>query len=92
MNNMRLLFVVTLVVRLYVKKPTPSVKTLRSPLSAEFWRHCVLSGGSQRRALPRNDNINVNKDFISSNGDRTHNQSRLQAHLAPRLASFITIK
>ena len=31
----------------------PSAKTLRSPLSAKFWRHCVLSGGTQRRALPR---------------------------------------
>ena len=28
----------------------PSVETLRSPLSAEFWRHCVLSGRTQRRA------------------------------------------
>ena len=28
----------------------PSVKTLRSQLSAEFWRHCVLSGRTQRRA------------------------------------------
>ena len=28
----------------------PSVKTLRSPLSAEFWRHCVLGGRTQRRA------------------------------------------
>ena len=28
----------------------PSVKTLRSPLSAEFWRHCVLNGRTQRRA------------------------------------------
>ena len=28
----------------------PSVKTLRSPLSAEFWRHCVLSGRTQHRA------------------------------------------
>ena len=27
-----------------------SVKTLRSPLSAEFWRHCALSGRTQRRA------------------------------------------
>ena len=27
----------------------PSVKTLRSPLYAEFWRHCVLSRGIQRR-------------------------------------------
>ena len=31
----------------------PSVKTLRSPLSTKFWRHCVLSGRTQRRALPR---------------------------------------
>ena len=27
-----------------------SGKTLRSPLSAEFWRHCVLTGRTQRRA------------------------------------------
>ena len=32
----------------------PSVKTLRSPLSAEFGRHYVLSGRTQRRACPRN--------------------------------------
>ena len=31
----------------------PSVKTLRSPLSAEFWRHCVLNGRTQRRAQLR---------------------------------------
>ena len=31
----------------------PNVKTLRFSLSAKFWKHCVLSGGSQRRALPR---------------------------------------
>ena len=30
----------------------PSVKILRSPLSTGFWRHCVLSGRTQRRALP----------------------------------------
>ena len=29
----------------------PSVRTLRSPLSAEFWRHCLSSGGTQRRDL-----------------------------------------
>ena len=28
----------------------PIVKTLRSPLSAEFWRHCMLSDRTQRRA------------------------------------------
>ena len=31
----------------------PNVKTLRPLLSAEFWRHCVLSGRTQRRACPR---------------------------------------
>ena len=31
----------------------PGVKTLRSPLSMEFWRHCMFSGGTQRPALPR---------------------------------------
>ena len=31
----------------------PSVKTLHSQLSAEFWRHCLLSGGTQRRDLPQ---------------------------------------
>ena len=31
------------------RQRTPRVKTL----SAEFWRHCVLSGGIQRRALPQ---------------------------------------
>ena len=35
------------------RKREPSVKTLRSPLSVEFWRHCVLSGGTQRRGLTR---------------------------------------
>ena len=27
-----------------------SIKILRSPLSAEFWRHCSFSGRSERRA------------------------------------------
>ena len=29
----------------------PSVKTLHFPFSAEFSRNCLLSGGTQRRAL-----------------------------------------
>ena len=64
----------------------PSVKTLRSPLSAEFWRHCVLSGRIQRRACPGhqsedNGNINLSKYFISSSGDRIRNQS--VSHFVP---------
>ena len=54
----------------------PSVETLSSPLSAEFWRHCVMR---ERR----NGNINLTKYFISSSGDRTHNQSVLQSHFVP---------
>ena len=47
----------------------PSVKTLCFPFSAEFWRHCVLSGGTPRFALTpeqRNEIINLNKYLISS--------------------------
>ena len=29
----------------------PSVKKLHSPVSAEFWRYCVLNSGIQRRAF-----------------------------------------
>ena len=35
------------------RQKEPRVKTLRSLFSAEFWRHCVLSGRAQLRALPR---------------------------------------
>ena len=35
------------------RQKEPSVKTLRPPLSAAIWRHCVLNGRTQRRALPR---------------------------------------
>ena len=70
------------------RQKEPSVKTLHSSLSAEFWRNCALSGRTQRRALPRhqseeNGNINLSKYFISSSGDRTHNQSVLQSHFVP---------
>ena len=37
----------------------PSVKTLRSPLSAEFWRNCVLRGRTQRRACPRHQSEKI---------------------------------
>lgn len=40
-----------------------SVKTLRYPLSTEFWRHCLLSGGTQRRPLPRHQSEKM-KIFI----------------------------
>ena len=32
------------------RQKEPSFKALRSPLSAEFWRHCELTGRTQRRA------------------------------------------
>ena len=38
----------------------PSVNTLRSPLSAQFWiLHCVLNGRIQRRALPRHQSEEI---------------------------------
>ena len=64
--------------------------TFHSPFSAEFWSYCVLSGGAQRSALPHHQNEEMNEQFISSNEDRTHDQSRLRSHTcatAPRLAS-----
>ena len=52
----------------------PNVKTLHSPVFAEAlyveWRnstHCFASTPEQR-----NIDINLNKYFISSSGDRTH--------------------
>ena len=38
---------------LQVRQREPSVKTLCSPFYAEFWRHCLLNGRTQRRACPR---------------------------------------
>ena len=41
----------------------PNVKTLRSPLSAEFWRHCMLRGGTPSSASTperRKENVNLN--------------------------------
>ena len=70
---------------LQVRQREPSVKILRSPLSVEFRKHCVLSGRTQRRACRRHQSgiINSSKYFISSSGDRTHNQSVLQSHFEP---------
>ena len=45
----------------------PSVKTLRSPFSAEFWRHCVLSGRTQNRDLPRHQSEEMEILNISTN-------------------------
>ena len=39
----------------------PSVKTLPFPLSAEFWRHCVSSGGNQRHAWSRHQSEEMTK-------------------------------
>ena len=38
----------------------PSVTTLRSPLSAEFWRQCVLNGETQRCVLNFSERANEN--------------------------------
>ena len=36
------------------RQSKPRGKALRSALSAQFWRHCVLSGGTQRRYADNN--------------------------------------
>ena len=56
-----------------VGRVSASIKTLRSPLSAEFWRHWELSSGAQRYAfasIPKQkiDNIEY---FISSSWNQT---------------------
>ena len=65
------------------------LKTLRSPLSAEFWSDSLRvewQNSTPRLASTlerRNVNINLSKYFISSSEDRTHNQSVLQSHFVP---------
>ena len=39
----------------------PGIKTLHSLLSIKFWQHCVLSGETQRRALPRRQSREMQK-------------------------------
>ena len=71
----------------------PSDRTLRSPLSANFWRHCVVE---RRNLMPlfastpeqRSENIDLNKYLISLSGDRTHNHRVILCVSAPRLASI----
>ena len=65
-----------------------SVKTLHFPLSAEIlealrveWRNSTLRFISIPE--PGNENIHLNKYFMSSSGDRTHKQSILQSHFGP---------
>ena len=66
-----------------------SIKTLRSPFSAEFWIAALRvewQNSTPRFASSperRKGNINLNKYFISSSGDRTHNLSVLQSYFVP---------
>ena len=75
------------------RQKKPSVQTVRSSLSAEFRRHCVLSGGTQRRALPRHKSEEMkiyiyDNDFLEwgSNPQSIALKVTLCAP-APRLAS-----
>ena len=45
--------------------------------------HTILEPCFASTPERRNENINVNKHFISSSGDRTHNQSILQPQFVP---------
>ena len=64
----------------------PSVKILRSS-HQNLEALCVEWRSSTPRFVStperRNGTINLSKYFISSSGDRTHNQSVLQSHLVP---------
>ena len=46
----------------------PSIKTPPFPLSSEFWRHYVLTGGTQRRAslCYQSERMKIQKHFIYS--------------------------
>ena len=73
---------------LYVAPPLPLyfINQFKSNQlrQSEFWKHCVLSGWIQLRALPRHQNeehgnINLNKYIFRWVG-RTHKQSRAEGH------------
>ena len=55
-------------------------------LSADFLRHCILSGGTLRRSLPlHSSNSNINKkQLIPSCGNRTHNVVFIATRLCQR--------
>ena len=47
------------------RQKQPIVKTLRSSFSAEFWRRCVLNGGTQRHILPQHQSEEIKTWNIS---------------------------
>ena len=63
------------------KQREPSAKTFRSLVSAEQGKNSAPRFAST--PVRKNRNIHFNKYFISSSGDRTHNQSVLQSHFVP---------
>ena len=76
------------------RQKAPSVKTLRSPLSAEFWRHCVLIGRTQRRTCSRHQSeemkiwIEVNISFPRVGIEPTTSRFTVTLYTpAPQLAS-----
>ena len=60
--------------------PFPIFHRILEALRIEYWYSTSHFVSTPER---RNKNINLNKYFISSNGDRTHNQSILQTHFVP---------
>ena len=53
-----------------------SVKTLHFPLSTEFRRYCVLSGGTHQKKKIQE----IKLFLVSFHRNRTHNLSRLQSN------------
>ena len=64
----------------------------KSLLFAEFWRHSVLSHGTQCRAMPRHQReINLHRYFISSRGDWTTILSMDENGIAKSILDLIAI-
>ena len=58
----------------------PTFRRILEALSVEWWN---LTPRSTQALERRNRNINLDTYFISSSGDRTHNQWNLQSHFVP---------
>ena len=58
------------------------------PLCAEFWRHCVLSGGTQLRTLPRHQSEEMKIHLLEWGSNPQPVDFIIQSHFvpAPRVA------
>ena len=68
--------------RVPIVKTLPTFLRVLEALRVGWWNSTPRFASKPER---RNENINVNKNFISSSVDRTHDQSILQSLYAPAL-------